>query len=674
MAAPVFNTNTDSMPPNPDLQKERENASFNVKELTHILDGGPEKTRRRKELEKLILSDPAFSSKDLLYLNRSEEYENAALRSVRLVEWSKKYQWSEEDFATAAQQINNSAEAITLHKDMFIPALERLTSEEQKAKWLPLALNYKIIGTYAQTELGHGTNLRNLETTATFDPSTDEFVLNTPKITSMKWWPGSLGKSSNHAVVLAQLIINGKGYGLQPFMVQLRSLEDHMPLPGISLGVIGPKMAVNYNDNGFLILSKVRIPRENMLMGNAMVTRDGQFKQLKSDKSNYSTMMYVRVLITRWSYGVLAASAMTAIRYSAVRRQLYIDPKGGEVQILDYQTQQYKLFPAVATAFAMFFTSQKMLADYYRVLPSLIKGDKELLAEYHSLTSALKAICSDYATDHIDVLRKSLGGHGFMMSAAIPRFMLSALTLVTVEGDNTVLYQQTARYLLKQVALAASQGKLTGSASYLGQNLDNVRQIETPEDCRDIHLLLQVYQKMSQRILIRAGGLLQADLMEGKPEYEAWIKHQVTLVNAAKAFSLMHLVRCNVEALDELRQSASSELVLVLHRLCCLFALYYLDLNSGMFMQVGAISPDQLDTIKAVEMQLLSEIRPDAVALADSPDIPDECHKSVLGCYDGNVYERMYAAALADPMNKTQVHPSYHKYLRGITKSISSKL
>lgn len=35
-----------------------------------------------------------------------------------------------------------------------------------------------------------GTHLRGLETTATYDPATQEFVLNSPTVTSIKWWPG----------------------------------------------------------------------------------------------------------------------------------------------------------------------------------------------------------------------------------------------------------------------------------------------------------------------------------------------------------------------------------------------------------------------------------------------------------------------------------------------------
>ena len=63
-------------------------------------------------------------------------------------------------------------------------------SPEQQAKWLPMAQKLEIIGTYAQTELGHGTFVRGLETTATYDPETQHFIIHSPTLTSTKWWPG----------------------------------------------------------------------------------------------------------------------------------------------------------------------------------------------------------------------------------------------------------------------------------------------------------------------------------------------------------------------------------------------------------------------------------------------------------------------------------------------------
>jgi acyl-CoA oxidase len=69
---------------------------------------------------------------------------------------------------------------------MFVPAIKGQGTEEQQQKWLPLAYKFQIIGCYAQTELGHGSNVQGLETTATFDPKTDEFVIHSPTLTSSK--------------------------------------------------------------------------------------------------------------------------------------------------------------------------------------------------------------------------------------------------------------------------------------------------------------------------------------------------------------------------------------------------------------------------------------------------------------------------------------------------------
>lgn len=70
-----------------------------------------------------------------------------------------------------------------------------------------------IIGCYAQTELGHGSDVSKLETTATLDLKTDEWVINTPSIRATKFWPGSLGTAANHAIVYARMIIGVKDFG-----------------------------------------------------------------------------------------------------------------------------------------------------------------------------------------------------------------------------------------------------------------------------------------------------------------------------------------------------------------------------------------------------------------------------------------------------------------------------
>lgn len=98
---------------------------------------------------------------------------------------------------------------VHMHTAMFIQSIAFLSSEEQKKKWLPLVQSYNIIGCYAQTEIGHGSNVQGLETTATYDHKSKEFVLHTPGITAFKFWPGTLGVHATHAIVFAQLMIEG---------------------------------------------------------------------------------------------------------------------------------------------------------------------------------------------------------------------------------------------------------------------------------------------------------------------------------------------------------------------------------------------------------------------------------------------------------------------------------
>lgn len=96
--------------------------------------------------------------------------------------------------------------SLYLHFYAFMPAVELLASDEQAKKWLPLINDLKITGAYAQTEVGHGSDVQNLQTTAAYDQHSQELVFHTPNIGATKFWPGGLGKSTTHCVLYARLI------------------------------------------------------------------------------------------------------------------------------------------------------------------------------------------------------------------------------------------------------------------------------------------------------------------------------------------------------------------------------------------------------------------------------------------------------------------------------------
>lgn len=195
----------------------------------------------------------------------------------------------------------------------------------------------KITGCYAQTELGHGSNVPGLLTTATLDKNTDEFVLNTPEIRAAKYWPGELGKLATHAVVHARLITNEKDHGIQAFFVPIRDTKTLKEFSGIEAGDIGPKYGFNVKDNGYMIMSNYRIPRENMLSGYTEVDKDGNVTQKGDPRMLYSVMLGIRVIILEMAWQHLSKALTISMRYAICRRQ-FADQEGTteERQIMNY--------------------------------------------------------------------------------------------------------------------------------------------------------------------------------------------------------------------------------------------------------------------------------------------------------------------------------------------------
>jgi acyl-CoA oxidase len=152
----------------------------------------------------------------------------------------------------------------TAHVGMFLKYIELMGTDEHKSTYLQKCRNYEIVGCYAQTEIGHGSDVRSLETTATFDPKTQEWVINTPSVSAAKYWPGELSFLANYAMVFAQAIVKGKSKGVYPFLVQIKD-ANYDWMPGITGGDIGPKLGFHAKENGYMFLSNIRVPKSNLL-------------------------------------------------------------------------------------------------------------------------------------------------------------------------------------------------------------------------------------------------------------------------------------------------------------------------------------------------------------------------------------------------------------------------
>lgn len=426
------------------LRAERARASFNSDELEAELRGGTDAVAARRALLTQLQADPVLGAGRLddAFLSREQKFEVRLERAARVravhLRGADASRLRTYDSLRLHREggVLEKAGGFALHIGMFMPTIELLGTEEQAREWLPLARSCAILGTYAQSELGHGTNLARLETTATFDPASDAFVLHSPTVTSTKWWPGGLGKTSTHAVVMANLQLGGQWRGQHAFLVQLRDLRTHAPLTGVDLGDIGPKMGYASVDNGFLRLTHVSVPRAQLLQRHARVGRDGSYTLLSSEpKAVYGTMLVIRVYLVDEASLALQHATTVATRYSAVRRQ------GGagavERQLLDYATQQARLLPLVAAAYATHFAA-KDVRDAYDGYRTHGRG----LPQLHAHSAALKAYATATAAAGIETCRLLCGGHGYSLASGLPDLFCEFTPSQTYEGDNNVMLLQ----------------------------------------------------------------------------------------------------------------------------------------------------------------------------------------------------------------------------------------
>ena len=126
-----------------------------------------------------------------------------------------------------------------------------------------------------------------------------------------------------------------------------------------------------------------------------------------------------------------------------------------------------KLVPLMAAGMCFSVAHSHVHTKYHQLLDD-IKNDKfELLDELHHLTSGMKSLFTQTTNDGLYTIRQALGGAGYSIWSGIPSIIESFNGCVTFEGDNTVMAQQSARYLQKLYKRVKNGEKLGGIFTYL---------------------------------------------------------------------------------------------------------------------------------------------------------------------------------------------------------------
>ncbi|KAL6715032.1 hypothetical protein ACLMJK_007293 [Lecanora helva] len=657
------------------LDQERAQSRVPVEKLSEFLFT-KEVLDRQDRILNILRNEKVFDKSQNYFSGREERFQRALARAKRLRQVAVENKWTQDEYMMASELISEPG-PYGLHASMFLITLRDQGTPEQHDLFLKKAEKYEYIGCYAQTELGHGSNVRGLETTATWNSDDKTFTLHSPHLTASKWWIGSLGRTANHAVVMAQLIIHGKSYGPHPFVVQIRDLKTHEPLENIYVGDIGPKFGYNTMDNGFLLLNNVKIPHVNMLAKFSSVDpKTNKYMKPASASLVYGTLTWVRSTIVLQSGGVLARGVTIATRYAAVRRQFQDrDSRDdiGENQVLNYTMVQIRLLPLLAATFALHFTGRgmmelyqenqkKMAADAGKLghtgrgpSPEELFPSTDLLADLHATSCGLKALASTTAAEGLEVCRRACGGHGYSSFSGIGSWYADYLPTTTWEGDNYMLTQQVARYLLK-TARSVVQGQPSEN--------DTTRIFRYFLERRDMGAAFDVLGRDEDIVAAfawRTSFLTFETLKHRDEEKNSWNSLLVDFWRLSTAHSQYLIVKNFYEALNSgsIAAELDTETINIMHKLFQLYALHTLEREASEFFSSSAVTVRQIQLARTkTVMKLLEEIRPHAVRLVDAWHFPDWQLDSSLGRHDGKVYEDLFArASEMNPLNALTIDP-----------------
>lgn len=651
----------------PALLRERSQASFDTYELKLFIYGDMDTLKLKEKADLATEKYDVFkTSADFYSWSREEKVRDAMRRIYHFFKKQKEIGFEGMNFKKHMIAIEGSIGQvpIELHYYMFVTWLKYLASDDQQKVWLNDAKMLRIHGWYAQTELGHGSNIAGLETTATFDKTTDEFVIHTPTITAYKFWPGELGKFATHSIVFARLIVDDKDYGIQSFIVPIRDLETHRLFTGIVAGDMGPKYGFNMKDNGYMAFNHVRIPRSYMLAKYAELDSQGNFATKGNTKILYTVMQSIRIFIIRMAYSNLAKGLTIAIRYGISRTQF--KDKAGSIEerpIIDYQTHQFKLIPLLSQWYAFTFVYKKLMDEFVDLKMKIKQGDLSEIGNLHTISSGTKAFYTWMVQKGLEEWRQSWGGAGYLLASGLPSLVSDYTVQVTYEGDNTVMAQQWARFLVKSLGKLMKGKTLKGWVNYLNrvQEISELKcSAQWPEDFDSLEM-------QEEMMIVRACYLIGDTWLKlsqsTEPMQTRWNEiYQQELIDMSRVHTMLvtfQIFRDGIKG-SWLQENTKK----VLWNLWKLFAAHDVYYNCSSLFEWGYFQKGHQSMLLDYIKIQLKTIRPQILPLIEWYGINDNILNSTIGNSYGDIYETQLETAVNSELNKRDMFPDFEKYMQ----------
>ena len=528
---------------------------------------------------------------------------------------------------------------------LFASAVMHLGTEEHHRRLLPDILDLTVPGAFAMTEIGHGSDVASIGTTATYDPDTEEFVLHTPFRAAWKEYIGNAALHGTAAVVFAQLVTRGVNHGVHAFYVPLRDTSVQVPegepfpfLPGVRGEDDGLKGGLNGIDNGRLAFDHVRVPRTNLLNRYGDVAADGTYSSpISSPGRRFFTMLGTlvqgRVSLNGSAGNAAKMGLAIAVRYGNERRQFTGASDTEETVLLDYRRHQRRLIPRIAATYAGHFAHETLLEKFDEVF-SGAADDDESRQDLETLAAALKPLSTWHALDALQESREACGGAGFMAENRITGLRADLDVYATFEGDNTVLLQLVAKRLLTDRAAEFRDIDAGGVLRYVAEKAGDAaryrtgfaRAVQTFTDIGDARRSVNQLRETSlQRELLTdrvetmvaqlADGLKDASKASREVAAEKFNDVQHELIEAARAYAELIQWEAFTAALPTITDPGTRE---VLTRVRDLYGLTLLEDHLAWYLINGRISAGRARTVSSYIDRLVARLRPHAQDLVDA--------------------------------------------------------
>ncbi len=493
----------------------------------------------------------------------------------------------------------------TVQFGIWLGSVLLLGNAAQHRRYLHDIGTFALPGCFAMTEIGHGSNVRELETIARYEPATGQFVVTSPNWAAGKNYIGNGACHGRLATVFAQLETNGERHGVHAFLVPLRDEQSNV-LPGVRIEDNGPKMGENGVDNARIWFDGVRVDRDALLDRYGNVAPDGTYQSdIRSAGARFFTTISAlvggRISIAAAALSAGKSGLAIAVRYATRRRQFRAPGASDETALLDYPTHQRRLMPLLANAYALDFAHKDLVRR--RVETQAADADPAGKREVELLAAGIKAWTSWNTTRTLQTCRECCGGEGYMSVNRLPALKADSDIFTTFEGDNTVLMLWIGRQLLAESERASGPVKVESST-------------DTTQE------YLPMFLAREQGILDEMRANLARSTASGTEAPRAAAQQQMSLLRLAHAWVERVILERFSAGISRCEDEACAE---TLARLRDLFALTLLEENRGWFLENDLLSADASKALPRTVESLCARVAPDALALVDAFGIPAQC-------------------------------------------------